>query len=510
MKRLIILLMILALPASLWGVTFTQVTPGASDTTKVMTSTIVATIETSDLVDGAVTPAKTDGTFMQTDGSNASAAATVRAALGVYSIDEVDKINRQNTIQYFFTEIATGAYELFANLPPVAQASDPITLGTTGYALVDAWVTPYGEPRITVIPAGQYTASIWLSKSGSTASYFKAEWYSRTPAGVETFIASSSEKLITGTLALPTEQLLHFNPSVQAIIGINDMLVIKLYSYRSAGVAAGCSLWYGNGTSGSFGAPISTSRYMRVDGGNASTTASLAIKDITLSDKVKAAWAEITGNIYASGTLNIDGASVLMGEVKIATSTDAGAFALQVAGNIIFSVASDKTIRFLAPSSIPEIRSVDASNATYTPLRLAASQVDLVIEGTSKWQVIPAGATQIEKTGFGAFYTVTRSSVLSMDAAAITPFADLATVSAGLPCGILNVWQVTDSKSSVMSIANGAVTELTGGAGTEITNTKGSANAINVYVETGILYVQNTNAVLKSVRVSFQGANGIP
>jgi len=53
---------------------------------------------------------------------------------------------------------------------------------------------------------------------------------------------------------------------------------------------------------------------------------------LTLSGKVKAAWAEITGNVYASGTLRVDGTSSFGGNVLIATSTDDGANKLQVDG----------------------------------------------------------------------------------------------------------------------------------------------------------------------------------
>lgn len=47
---------------------------------------------------------------------------------------------------------------------------------------------------------------------------------------------------------------------------------------------------------------------------------------ITLADKVKAAWAEITGNVYASGTATING------EVYIGGGADAGDYKLQVSG----------------------------------------------------------------------------------------------------------------------------------------------------------------------------------
>jgi hypothetical protein len=62
---------------------------------------------------------------------------------------------------------------------------------------------------------------------------------------------------------------------------------------------------------------------------NVKATAEPSMTSITLSDKVKAAWAEITGNIYASGTAVVDG-RLLIG---IPLASDDTVNKLQVAGS---------------------------------------------------------------------------------------------------------------------------------------------------------------------------------
>lgn len=63
-------------------------------------------------------------------------------------------------------------------------------------------------------------------------------------------------------------------------------------------------------------------------------TEDVALNSVTLTDKVQAAWADILGNVYASGTATI------VGETYIGGGSDQGDYKLQVAGNIFGSGGS--------------------------------------------------------------------------------------------------------------------------------------------------------------------------
>lgn len=207
-------------------------------------------------------------------------AGTARTNLDVYSKDESDALAAQGTLRYYLQEASSGlatdgkGIELAAT-SPVTLASESPTLGTT-IALLDQWITATGTPAVTMLDSGVYEVIGYFSKSGlPTVTLIYELWVVRTDGSAGELIASSSIiTLPTGTVT-QSRDIANITVSSAVTILATDRLLLKLYGYQSAAPATAFAIWYGGAVSSYFGVSISPRNFLRTDGSNPNTAATV-------------------------------------------------------------------------------------------------------------------------------------------------------------------------------------------------------------------------------------------
>lgn len=94
---------------------------------------------------------------------------------------------------------------------------------------------------------------------------------------------------------------------------------------------------------------------------NVDATATPSMTSITLSDKVKAAWADILGDIYASGTVKVSTGTAAAPAYSFASDPNTGVYS-PAADNLAVSVAGAEALRVNSAGEMLIATSTDAGN----------------------------------------------------------------------------------------------------------------------------------------------------
>lgn len=255
---------------------------------------------------------------------------------------------------------------------------------------------------------------------------------------------------------------------------------------------------------------------------NASPTASLSIRELILSEKVKAAWAEITGNITASGTMRVDGIATFGSDVRLPTingvvpGTMLGAATADYVATGTFTGhtgATGTAVHGLGTMSTQSADSVAITGGVASLSALTTTGNVLIAtsanDGVNKLQVnggISCTENRINSSNINYFARnkiYITSSIATGTAVEVTGFGAVDYRVAG----IISVFTSTLGRGAVFDIAEDVATKLHGYV--VFTHTKDTASSVNIYVETGKLYIQNLTALtFTTFGLHFSGLHG--
>lgn len=183
-------------------------------------------------------------------------------------------------------------YKQLTETVDVAQNTVSI-LGDSATKAIEEWATEPGVPGITEIQQGSLDLHFWakVDSAGSTDCLYvvRGQVYVRTTVPVETQIGSDEDTATLGTGNTLYE--LHFHNTADLTINSTDRLVVKLIAVRTCG------------------APRVNDANVTITYGSAATSAhlSLPVNVVVLDNYVKKAGDTMTGNLTASGSVELDG-----------------------------------------------------------------------------------------------------------------------------------------------------------------------------------------------------------
>lgn len=303
----------------------------------------------------------------------------------------------------------------------------------------------------------------------------------------------------------------------------------KCNSLDTSGFSAGDLLYLDSATAGTLvnsipatGYVVQVGRVVTSDAANGS----VYVKPVTcgslcearFADAVRAPYLDITGNIYASGTAQI------MGETLIATSTDAGSFDLQVGGRVY---ASGLNSHILKVDTLGDVLTLRYSGGTDIRLESRADYAGIYAYKLSDTSFKPLVLGYSASGGNVLIGTATDDATNKLQVAG----------SVMKSSGLTEKWLSTGESGSVANAGTLSVSDYTVGqedSGTiyvcdrtglgfakfffygtttveeqdsngAFTITKDTASKINIYIDSGAIVLQNNIGASRFFKIHVEG-----
>jgi len=141
-------------------------------------------------------------------------------------------------------------YKILGLAPSGSAQTSATNLITSTPTLFASFITEPGFPNSSIIPPGLIDLSTWMALSfGNGTGYLYGEIYTRTTAGVERLITTTSVNLQTYGSIVPI-QFDCVAPITSVVLGLNrtDRIVLKLYGALATGTGSNQMVIYFEGT----------------------------------------------------------------------------------------------------------------------------------------------------------------------------------------------------------------------------------------------------------------------
>lgn len=151
-------------------------------------------------------------------------------------------------------------------------------VASTSPTLLASFATEVGQPNITALPIGLFSAHWEVQKSAGSNNYFTFfEVYKRSSGGTETLLLTSDNSSVTAANTIQSVNLTAFNPDIISLLA-TDRIVLKVYA-QMQGSTATITLRWDDNTDARLQLPSSPLFYVPENVANKSQNTSLGVSN---------------------------------------------------------------------------------------------------------------------------------------------------------------------------------------------------------------------------------------